>query len=205
MWVLSSCAGLYFWTRVESRLPDPLLTDAFYQNGCSSLTTCPIRPPRHTICWSNVYLMLGQRRRRSPNIKSTLDQYIVFTKDLPLRNNLTSVISVSVRSPANMRRWSIVGLRLGRRRRRLANIELTLCQCLVFIGFLREKDMSHSTVTIVSKVQQMRGVDPMLVQCWVNVVEIRQKDMRHLRVCHYSAIAGRWFIVGPVSQTVNQN
>ena len=42
-------------------------------------------------------------------------------------------------SPANMKRWANVGLLLGQRRRRWANSELTLAQCLMFAGKLKVK------------------------------------------------------------------
>ena len=60
------------------------------QKGISSLCVYNItHNPTNTRCWSNVVLMFGQRRRRWPNIKTTLDQHVVF-----VGNNTLSVIII---------------------------------------------------------------------------------------------------------------
>ena len=67
-------------------------------------------------------------------------------------------------SPANTRRWTNVGLMLGQRRRRWANINTTLVQCLVFAG------ISHYQPVLVNTTQQTRywtrSIKAMLHSCW---------------------------------------
>ena len=73
----------------------------------------------------NVDLMLGQRRRRWANNKSTLGHSIFHQWWL----------EIMIESPMvhGMRLWLIVGLMLGQRRRRWTNIKSTLGHCVVFI------------------------------------------------------------------------
>ena len=79
-----------------------------------------LRTCLHTITrqWSIVALKLCQRRRRWPNIKTTLGQR------LSRSDNITCLHTHSGY-------WSIVVLIVGQRRRRWASIKKQICQCLV--------------------------------------------------------------------------
>ena len=77
------------------------------------------KPCRKTRRYPNAVLMLAQRLRRWPSIKSALSQRLIFADiDKPFT--------------ANMRRWPNVGLLLGQRRRRWANSKPTVGQRLMF-------------------------------------------------------------------------
>ena len=110
---------------------------------------------RHKTHLSNVGLMLGQRRRRWPNIETTLGRRLVFVwskrtsmqvhphKQTSFQDPLTypppppyilthsrSAIHVT----AHWRHWQNAGLMLAHRLRRWPNVTLTLDERLPFSG-----------------------------------------------------------------------
>ena len=123
-----------------------------YQLELSVKTVSAFRhtSPASTKHWIDVGLMLGQRRRRWPNIKPTLFQCLVFAGSLsPEAHCQLSLVCQSCvhhllynhilydcisKSPVSTIHCYNADLMLGQRRRRWTKIKYPLCQCLVFAG-----------------------------------------------------------------------